>query len=123
MIADKSAIAVDRSAIASSRWLAAWKKRFSDVCQGVQSVGPYGGQGESKVGWECVVVSCGIVSCIGVVIAASLSVGMVIAASSLSMFAIGCSVLVISKVVVVASSSSTRGSVGGNVVIVLVIIV
>jgi len=122
MITDKSAIAVDRSAISSSRWSAAWKKRFRDARQGVQSVGPYGGQGESRVGWGCVVVLCGIVSCVGVVIAALSSVGMVVAASSPSMFAVGCSVLIVSKVVIVASSSSTRGSVGGNVVIVSVIV-
>jgi len=44
VIADKSAIAVDKSAIASVRRLADWKKQFKDARQGVQSMDPYGGQ-------------------------------------------------------------------------------
>ena len=41
--ADKSVMAFDKSAIASSRWSAAFIKRETDACQGVWIMERYGG--------------------------------------------------------------------------------
>jgi len=49
----------------------------------------YDGRGKSWVGWGCVVMLCG---------------GVVVAASSLSMVAIGFGIVVVGEVVVIASS-------------------
>jgi len=67
-------------------------------------MGAFGVQGRSKsrVGWGCVVVSCG---------------GVVIAVLLLAMMVVVCSVIVICRVVVVASLSSMICIVGVGVVI------
>jgi len=70
MSADKSAMALDMSTIASSRQSMALETRKNESCsQGVHIMGVYGVRGRSKsmVGWVCVVASS-----IGVVIAALL---------------------------------------------------
>jgi len=97
--ADKSMMAFDKSAIASSRRSAACIKRETDACQGVQIM-------ERYVGWERLRVECGcvVVLCGGVVVAS---------APSSSMVAVGFSVVVIIIGVIVASSSSSMMGIVG----------
>jgi len=98
MRADKSVMAFDKSAVASSRQSAACRNRETDACQGLQVMERYGGWGRSRVECGCVVVSCG-----GIVVAF---------ASSSLMVSVGFSVVVVINGVLVASSPLMVGIVG-----------
>jgi len=97
MLVDMAVMAADMLAIASSRWLVAWKTRLKESrSQGVWNVEPYDGQGKLRVGWGCVVMSCGGMSCGGIVIVA-LSLLMVAICSSIIVS--GCVVTIVVGVV------------------------
>jgi len=101
MRVDKSLMAFDKSAIASSRRSAACINRETDACQGLRIVERYGGWGRSRVECVCVVMSC---------------VSVVVASASSSMVFVGCSVVIVVSGVIVASSSSSMVSIVGVIV-------
>jgi len=111
MLADMAAMAADMSAIALSRWSAAWKTRLKEShSQGVQIVEPYDGQGKSRVDWGCVVVLCGGMPCGGIV---------VVVLSS-SMVAVCSGIIIVVGVVIMALLSSMMGIIGVGIVVVKV---
>ncbi len=98
MRVDKSVMAFDKSAVASSRRSVACRNWETDACQGLRVMERYGGWGRSRVECGCVVMSCG-----GIVVASALASLMV---------SIGFSVVVVDDGFIVASSSSMVGIVG-----------